>query len=466
MELFNQSLKVINIGLESFKDSLIQQGVETIGLNWQPPLEGYVNIAHTAKGVSIDEINYAAIEKLRKSHPLLIGMSIASNVIPKMEAAKILLHAGPPVTWEKMCGPLKGAIVGAILYEGWAETSDAAFELAASGEIQFDSCHHHNAVGPMAGVISPSMPVFIVKNEQFSHIAFATMNEGLGKVLRYGAYDQEVIDRLHWMEKILYPVLSKAIEKSGPLYLRNIISQALHMGDEAHNRNCAATSILIRNLAPIIVEEASRSDAVSILRFLDSNDHFFLNLSMAACKATLMAAENIPGCTLVTVMARNGTEFGIQVSGSGNQWFTAPAPMVNGLWLAGYNEKDANPDLGDSAITETLGLGGFSMAAAPAIVRFIGGDVTMAEQLTREMYTITAGEYEAVTIPTLDFKGSPLGIDVRKVMETGILPVINTGIAHKNPGIGMVGAGITRAPGKCFEKAFALIRGNYENDII
>jgi len=455
--LFDQPLKVINIGLEHFREALIGQGIETVGLAWQPPLEGYVDIVKTQEGISIDDINQMAVEKVRRSRPLLVGMGIARDVVPQMHS-KMLLHAGPPVSWDQMCGPMKGAVIGAILYEDWAKTSHDALQLASSGDIQFDPCHHHQAVGPMAGIISPSMPVFIVKNEQFSHFAFATMNEGLGKVLRYGAYSTEVIDRLHWMEKVLYPVLSRTIEKVGSIDLRNIISQALHMGDEVHNRNRAATSLFIRSVAPVLVDQTEKSEVISILKFLDGNDHFFLNLSMAASKVNLMAAENIPGCTLVTAMARNGVEFGIQVSSLGNQWFTAPAPQINGLWFPGYSEKDANPDLGDSAITETLGLGGASMAAAPAIVRFIGGDVALATRLTKEMYAITVSEHEAITIPALDFRGSPLGIDVRKVMATGILPVINTGVAHREPGIGMIGAGIVRAPKKCFESAFSLIK--------
>jgi hypothetical protein len=289
-------------------------------------------------------------------------------------------------------------------------------------------------------------------------VAYATQNEGLGKVLRYGAYGDAVLAHLKWMEQDLYPALVRALELTGPIDLRSLIAQALHMGDEVHNRNRAATSLLFRQLAPAILQTSSNEIALRVLKFIDSNDHFFLNLSMPAVKSMLVVAEGTEGCTLLTVMARNGTDFGIRVASMPDRWFTAPAPIVQGLWLPGFSEKDANPDIGDSAITETGGVGGFAMAAAPAIVKFVGGDSSLALSVTQEMYQITAGEHEFFTAPVLNFRGTPLGIDVRKVMATGILPFINTGIAHKEPGVGMVGAGLVRAPKKCFEDAFKALR--------
>jgi hypothetical protein len=307
----------------------------------------------------------------------------------------------------------------------------------------------------MAGIISPSMPVFIVRNETTGDVAYATQNEGLGKVLRYGAFGPEVIRRLKWMEQTLYPALRAALERNGPVDLRSMIAQALHMGDECHNRNKAGTSLFLRTIAPALVEAVPDRDSVAeVLRFMDGNDHFFLNLSMPAMKAMLLPAEEIPGCTLVTVMARNGTDYGIRVSATGGRWFTAPAPAVQGLWLPGFSAADANPDIGDSAITETGGIGAFALAGAPAIVKFVGGTPTDALNATLEMYEITAGEHTAFTIPALNFRGTPVGIDVRKVMRTGIVPRLNTGIAHREPGIGMVGAGLVQAPKGCFAEAF------------
>jgi hypothetical protein len=335
-----------------------------------------------------------------------------------------------------------------------------AQKMAASGEIEYSPCHHHHAVGPMAGVVSPSMPVFILENRTFGNRAYCTQNEGLGKVLRYGGMGPEVYARLKWMETELYPVLDRALQSlPNGIDIKSLIAQALHMGDECHNRNRAATSLFLRAIGPTLARTNKDNETLAkVIEFIDRNDHFFLNLSMPAGKAMLEAAEGVAGSTIVTVMARNGTDFGIRLSSMPERWFTAPAGRVQGLYFPQYTENDANPDIGDSTITETAGYGGMAMAAAPAITQFVGGTPQMALQNTLEMYEITFGEHPNLTIPALNFRGTPLGIDVRKVMETGILPRINTGIAHKDPGVGMVGAGILRAPEKCFEDAFQALQ--------
>jgi hypothetical protein len=462
MDLFNQPLKPINIGLESFYESMVAQGVEAVAVAWKPPLEGYVDLVRTRDGVDVEAANADALQRITSGRPMLVGIGIARDVIPGFSPSRgrlLIAHSGPPIEWDRMSGPTRGAVTGALIYEGLAETPEGAAQLAASGKIEFAPCHHYGAVGPMAGIISPSMPVFIVKNETYGNLAFATQNEGLGRVLRYGAYGPEVIKRLKWMDETLYPALRATLEKNGPVDLRSMIAQALHMGDECHNRNKAGTSLFIRTIAPALVGAARDAETVAaVLRFIDGNDHFFLNLSMPAMKAMLAPAENIPGCTLVTVMARNGTDWGIRVSGTGDRWFTAPAPYVAGLWLPGYTADDANPDIGDSAITETGGIGAFALAGAPAIVKFVGGSPADALNATLEMYEITQGEHSAFTIPALNFRGTPVGIDVRKVMRTGITPRLNTGIAHKEPGVGMVGAGLVSAPKGCFIEAFEALR--------
>ena len=463
MDLFRQSLRPINVGLESFYESMVSQGAETVAVDWRPPLSGYVELSRSSDGIDIDQANAEAVRRICSGRPLLTGMGIASEVIPGFatsgEARILITHSGPPITWERMCGPTRGAVMGALIYEGLAETPEEAARLAASGEVEFAPCHHYGAVGPMAGIISPSMPVFIVRNEATGHVAYATQNEGLGKVLRYGAFGPEVIQRLKWMEASLYPALRAALEINGPIDLRSMIAQALHMGDECHNRNKAGTSLLLRAIAPALVEAVpDRATATAVLRFIDGNDHFFLNLSMAAMKAMLLPAEKMPGCTVVTVMARNGTDWGIRVSATADRWYTAPAPYVQGLWLPGFSAADANPDIGDSAITETGGIGGFALAGAPAIVKFVGGTPADALNATLEMYEITAGEHSAFSIPALDFRGTPVGVDVRKVMRTGILPRLNTGIAHREPGLGMVGAGLVQSPAGCFQAAFESLK--------
>ena len=401
----------------------------------------------------IEAANKKVMEIILNGQPTLLDIGIAEEVIPGMNK-KTILHAGPPIKWEKMSGPLRGAVIGALIYEGLAVDEKEAIKLAASGEISYDPCHHHNTVGPMAGVVSASMPVWILQNKTYGNYSYCTLNEGLGKVLRYGAYSDEVIKRLKWMENLLAPLLKQALKLHGPIDLKTMITQALQMGDEGHNRNRAGTSLLIRELAPYIIQtKFSEKEKIEVLKFIDSNDHFFLNLTMPACKCTMDAAKNIEFSTIVTVMARNGTEFGIRVSGLGDRWFTGPAGIVDGLLFPGYTAEDANPDIGDSVIAETAGIGGFTMAAAPAIVQFVGGTAKDAVNFTLKMYEITAAENNIYKIPALDFRGTPTGIDIRKVVETGILPSINTGIAHKDPGVGQIGAGLVKPPMNCFEDA-------------
>jgi hypothetical protein len=413
--------------------------------------------------MDINAANQKAVEKVLNAQPVLVDIGIAGEVIPGM-TKKTILHAGPPITWQKMSGPMRGAVMGALIYEGLAGDIKEAEELAASGEITFDPCHHHNAVGPMAGIVSASMPVFIVQNKTEGNYAYCTLNEGLGKVLRYGAYSPEVIQRLKWMEKVLAPAIKEALEIVGEINLKNLIAQAIQMGDECHNRNKAGTSLFMREIAPGLVQTKNSPETIAeVFKFISGNDHFFLNLSMPACKCTMDAAHGIESSTMVTAMARNGTEFGIRVSGLGDRWFTGPASIVDGLYFPGYSSKDANPDIGDSVISETAGIGGFAMAAAPAIVKFVGGTAKDAINYTLSMYEITIAENNAFGIPVLEFRGTPTGIDIRKVVETGILPAINTGIAHKEPGVGQVGAGLVKPPVNCFEDALVAFAEMMEN---
>lgn len=414
----------------------------------------------------IEKANAEAVERLLSAQPKLMGIGIAGDVIPDMNK-KTILHAGPPVTWEKMSGPLKGAIIGGLIYEGLAANEEDAEKLAQSGEIRFDSCHHHDAVGPMAGVVTARMPVWIIKNETYGNMAYCTLNEGLGKVLRYGAYSPDVIERLRWMENVLAPILKDAMEFCGPIDLKAMVAQVVQMGDEGHNRNKAGTSLFIREIAPyVIMTKYPDQDKIDVMKFMHSNDHFFLNMTMPAAKCSLDPAGGIPYSTMVYTMSRNGTEFGIRVSGLGDQWFNAPAEVIDGLFFPGFTLEDANPDIGDSVITETSGIGGFAMATAPAIVQFVGGTPQDAVNFTTSMYEITLAESRAYKMPSMNFRGTPTGIDIRKVIETQILPIINTGIAHKNAGVGQVGAGLVRPPMKCFEDALEAFVAKVEKDEI
>lgn len=411
--------------------------------------------------MDIDQANTTAVNRLMESRPILKSVSPARDVIPGMHD-NLLLHAGPPIEWARMSGPLRGAIIGALLFEGRARTEAEAIGLAERGEVQFEPCHHHNAVGPMAGVISPSMQVYVLEDATHGTRTFSNLNEGYGKVLRYGAFSEDVLKRLRWMNETLGPAIGAALARSGGIDLRTLIAEALHMGDEGHNRNKAGTLLYLKQLAPSIARVVQDDTVESeILQFIGDNALSVLNPVMAACKAMALAAHGVEGSTLVTTLARNGTDFGIRVSGLGDQWFTAPAEVPNGLWFTGYTSADANPDIGDSAITETAGIGGFAMATAPAIVTFVGGTPKDALNATLEMYEITAAESKYFSMPALDFRGTPTGIDIRKVVELGITPRINTGVAHRKAGVGQIGAGLVRPPLAIFEQAVVVFAEKY-----
>jgi Protein of unknown function (DUF1116) len=465
-KLFKQGT-VVNVGLSSFADAVAQAGGKAKQLDWSPPASGDRDIglalARLVNHPGVERANGEAYQRYLQSQPVLVGVGVATEELPGFED-RMLMHAGPPISWEEMCGPMQGAVIGAVLFEEWASSAEEARSLAASGKIKFAPCHHHNAVGPMAGLISPSMPVWIVENACGGNRAFSNFNEGLGKVLRFGANGKEVIDRLRWVKETVAPVITTVLKKLGPVEMKPLIAQALHMGDECHNRNAAASSLLFRKLTPAALKcSVPQEQLFEVLTFLSWNDHFFLNLSMAACKSMLDAAHGVEGSSLVTVMARNGVRFGIRTSGTGDAWFEADAMPVNGLYFPGYGPEDAAKDLGDSAITETAGIGGFAMATAPAIVQFVGGTPNDATAHTLEMTHITLGRNNAFTLPALNFSGTPAGIDARRVLDTNIMPIINTGIAHKEAGIGQIGAGITRAPLTCFSQAIKALAAKTSN---
>jgi uncharacterized protein DUF1116 len=449
--LFHTSLHIINVGADLFADPLVAQGAPLTKVAWQPaPGSIDTELSRLLGDERVDRANQEAVHRMVTARPRLVDVQPAHEVIPGMHK-RLLLHAGPPIIWDRMSGPLRGAIIGALLYEGLASNHAEAEQLAASGEIAFEPCHHHNAVGPMAGLISSSMPVLIVEEPIHGNKTFSNLNEGLGKVLRYGANSEDVLAKLRWIEQVLGPALSRAVRAMGGLEVKTLTAQALQMGDELHNRNKAATSLFFREIAAFLVETGnSIEETISVLRYIHSNDFFYLNLSMAACKAVTLSAHSIPYSSVVTTLARNGTDFGIRVSGLGDRWYVGPSQKVKGLYFSGYSEEDANPDIGDSTISETAGIGAFAMATAPAIVQFIGGTPAEALQYTTEMYDITVAEDSQYQLPPLSFRGTPIGIDTRQVVRQNLLPIINTGIAHRLPGIGQVGAGIVRPPMECF----------------
>jgi len=450
--LLTREPRVVTAGASVLAEALTRQAVPVQEVDWRPPATSAAELAVVLGDPRHATANTTAVQRMLTARPHLVDVRPAGEVLGLERGT--FLHAGPPITWERASGPMRGALIGAMLFEDLADTPEQAEKLLAAGGVRLDSCHHHHAVGPMAGVVSPSMWMFVVRDFEHGGTAYCSLNEGLGKVLRYGAYGPEVIERLRWMSAVLGPVMQAAVLRHGPMDLKAVMAQALQMGDELHNRNRAATSLFLRELASDLVEcEASQSDIAEVLRFVNGNDHFFLNPGMAACKVSADSARDVPGSSLVVAMARNGTDFGIQVSGTGDRWFTGPAGVPDGLYLGAFGPDDANPDIGDSAITETAGVGGFAMASAPAIVRFVGGEVPDALAATRRMYEITLAESSAFQVPILSFRGTPSGIDVTKVVRTGILPVINTGMAGKVPGTGQIGAGLVSPPANIFADA-------------
>ena len=406
----------------------------------------------------IENANAESLRRMLRADPVLVDVQPAGKVIKGLGEG-VILHSGPPIGWERMCGPMQGAVCGIAVFEGWADDLRQAQNAAAAGRFTFHPNHHFGAVGPMTGITTVSQPVFIVENRAFGNRAFCTINEGLGKVMRFGGNDAEVLNRLRWIADVLGPALSAALRQCGGISLKGLIARGLAMGDEMHQRNVACSSLFLRDIAPSLAVTVGDSKRLAeIFAFVAGNDQFFLNITMAMAKAITDPAKGITGSTVVTSMCRNGTDFGVQVSATGDDWFTAPVEVPTGMYFPGYSERDANPDMGDSAIVETVGLGGFAMATAPAVAGFVGGgSASEASQYTRAMYEITIGRNPDWTMPNLDYAGVPTGIDIRKVLHTGILPYINTGIAHREPGIGQVGAGIARAPLACFEQALVAV---------
>jgi len=462
-ELFQQDLKVVNIGLQAFASNIAAAGGDVTHLSWAPPAGADAALGWTLACLisdsHIERANRTAFGRYLAAQPRLVDLVLARDAIPGLAAnERLILHSGPPISWADMCGPQQGAIIGAILYEGWAKTLEAAEALIVSGAVALEPCHAHGAVGPMAGIISPSMPVWVVENSAGGNRAFCNLNEGLGKVLRFGANSPEVLDRLRWLGTEFFRTMQVAVRGLADTSLKPMMAQALHMGDELHNRNAAASALLFKRLALSLLNSKLASSTIQrALAFVAGNDHFFLNISMAACKSMSDAAHGVPGSSMVTVMTRNGVNFGIRLSGTGDRWFQARANPVDGLYFPGYTLEDAAPDLGDSAITETNGLGGFAMAVSPAIVQFVGGTPADATANSSRMLSITLGSNPAFTLPALNFGGTPAGIDARLVADSGVLPIINTGIAHKKPGVGQIGAGITTAPMECFNDSLAAL---------
>lgn len=463
LKMLTQKPKIVNIGLKSFAQVAEEFGCETVQYDWMPPAGGdieLIKVLHFLRhyeGFDINEANRQVIAKVVASQPVIKDNVRAKDVIPELNQGKVILHAGPPIQYKDMPDPVQGSCVGAVLFEEWADNEADARALLESGEVTFMPCHHVKAVGPMGGITSPNMAVFVVENTTDGNQAYCTMNEGIGKVLRFGAYSEEVVMRLRWMRDVLGPTLGRAIRELGGINVNPLIAKAIAMGDEFHQRNIAASLAFLKEVAPVITKmDMDEKDRYDVIKFLSDTDQFFLNIMMATGKAVMDAARTITQGTIVTAMCRNGVEFGIRIAGMGDEWFTGPVNTPQGLYFTGYDGEDACPDMGDSAITETFGVGAMAMIAAPAVTRFVGaGGYEDALRTSTEMTEITIDRNPNFIIPNWNFQGICLGIDARLVVEKGITPVINTGIAHKLAGYGQIGAGTVHPPVVCFEKAIA-----------
>jgi len=407
----------------------------------------------------IEKANEEAARRLTLGEPVLADIAPAHEVIPGMKD-KMITHAGPPIEWQRMCGAMQGAIIGMTIYEGWAKTPDEAMKMLDKGEICLESNHHHQTVGPMAGTISPSLPLWVVENKAFGNRANCRQVEGNQQ---FGDYSEQALQGLCMWRDVWAPTLRKALHTIGGLDLKPIVTKALQMGDELHNRHTASSSLFANAMAVAIAqtEYENKGAVIGTLKYITNHELIFLGLAMAAGKAIADPARDIEYSTVLTAMCRNGVEFGIRVSGTGDEWFTTPAPVVAGLYLPGYSAEDAGLDMGDSAITETVGWGGFVIGGAPGILSLVGGTPEEALNYSREMKKITVATHPTYRMPALGFVGAPIGIDVRLVVQNNVTPIIDTAIAHKDPGYPKIGAGLLRAPVECFKKALIAFGKKY-----
>lgn len=413
----------------------------------------------TPPEISVERVHAQTLERLARSRPVLVSVGRALEAIPRMRP-NMVLHPGPPISWERMCAPLQGAVVCALLYEGVANTEEEARDMARRGRVLFEPAIEHRAVCPLAGVISASMPVFVVRDDSYGAYAHSLVNDGPGRVLRYGAFKAEALDRLQWVEKVLAPVLRQAVAAAGGVDLRAITAQAIHMGDEGYQQTKASTSLFVRQLAPYMARTCKNSEMLAqILSFLDSHNAFFQNLALCAAKAALDAAHGIPTSRVVTAMSSNGTDFGIQISGLVDEWFSAPLPPLEGVYLPGYGQADAVPPIGDGPLMEAAGLGACALAAAPALMPLLGRGAPDAIRFTEDMYGITVGENPNYTIPAMGMRGAPSGIDAGRIRAYGRAPWLYSELIHCTPGGGQIGAAIWRPPVQPFIDAARRVGG-------
>jgi hypothetical protein len=442
-------LAAVNVGLPTFADAIEGQGAPVIDVDWRPPARGDRDVVRALEllwGVHGSEVagaNEEVVRRIEAAHPRAVTVAPAREMLPVLASGRVLLHSGTAIEWERICDPQRRALAAACVFEGWAQSVDGARSLLASGEVALAPGNEHGHVGPMTGVCSPSMPVWVVLDEASGARAYATFNEGPGRTLWFGVGDDESIERLRFFRDELGPLMAKLLVREGPIDIFALTAHGLQMGDELHMRSQATGNLLIRNLAPGFAALGGERSA----RFLAGNHHFFLTLTMAAAKCASLAGAGLRGSSVVNLITRNGTDMALQIAGLPGRWFKAPAaPVQDALLREGYADSDAALDIGDSAVIECIGLGGMAVAAAPAVAAFFGGGAADAIARTELMSQITVGRSRRFTIPALDFAGTPLGIDARLAAELEITPQITTGVLHASSGAGQIGAGVAHQP--------------------
>jgi hypothetical protein len=452
-------IAAVNVGLAAFGEAVRAQGAEAVDVDWRPPADGDPDAvallvrlfgAHRDR---IDAANRTAVERFEAAQPRAVTVARAGDVVPVL-TGRTLLHSGPPIAWERVCDPQRRAIEAACLFEGWAGDRAGARRLLEAGDVDLQPGNDHRHVGPMTGICSPSMPVWVVQDDAAGVQAFSTLNEGPGNTLWFGVGDDESVERLRFFRDTAAPLLARLLEREGPIDVFGLAAQGLQMGDELHMRSQATGNLLVRKL----VAGFAALGGEDVARFVAGNHHFFLNLTMAAARCASLAAADVEASSVVTLISRNGTDMAIQVAGMPGRWFTAPAaPVQDALLREGFTAADAALDIGDSAVIECIGLGGMAVAAAPAVAAFFGGDASEAARRTEEMGAICVARSQRFRVPGLDFAGTPVGIDARRVVELDLAPQITTGVLHAHTGAGQIGAGIAHQPVEPFRAAAAAL---------
>jgi hypothetical protein len=450
-------IEVVNLGLSLFGDAVREQGRPVIQVDWRIPADGEPDLVaalsrlYGRQSSVIDEANAEVARRLDKGSPKLIGVETALDVVPGIDD-RTIFHSGPAIAWGELADPLRRSVRAAIMAEGWAGTPDEVDKLMERNEVRLEPANHHQAVVPMASAIGPSAPMLVVENEAGGTRSFSSLNQGPGEVPWFGRETPAAVERLVFLKEVAGPLFAQCISESGPVDILTLASQGLQMGDEMHMRTQATTNLLIRALLPQLMG-IDHPRKVELAKFLAGNHLFFLNLAMAAAKSLTLWAEQVPNSSVVTTMSRNGATYGIKLAGDDDWFITESPPVGKAIFYAGYGPEDGAPDIGDSAILELCGLGGAAAAASPAVAAFVGGTMRDAIALTEDMDRVCVARSTRFKLPALEFQGTPIAVDVRRVVELGITPKVNTGILHAREGTGQVGAGVAEAPIACFKEA-------------